>query len=475
VAYIAGPDRTQAVLLPEVLDDYVRADNPVRFLDAFVAQLDLGALGFQRAVPAETGRPGYDPGDLLRLYLYGYLHRIRSSRRLEQETHRNVELMWLLKRLTPDFKTIADFRRDHPEALKQVGRECILLCRRLDLFGGELLAIDGSKFRAVNARDRSYTAAKLAKLEGEIDQTLARYLRELERQDQAEVGTEGPSAEALQEKIAALRERRAQYTALQQQLAASGETALSLTDPDSRPMVSRGRIEVCYNVQTAVDAKHKLIVAEDVTNAAADRDQLSPMATAAQEVVGGAAPVVVADQGYYHGSEIKTCLEAGLTPLVPRPHTSANAPRGLFTKDDFTYDPAHDAYRCPAGATLTYRSTTVELGRTIKNYRTSACRGCALRARCTRNQDGRKITRWVDEHLLEAMEARLQRAPELMRRRKELSEHPFGTMKRGMDQGYFLLKGLRKVRGEFSLTSLAYNLKRVINIVGVPQLLAALA
>jgi len=354
VHHIAGTDRTQAVLLPEVLDDYVGADNPVRFLDAFVAQLDLGSLGFQRAEPAETGRPGYDPGDLLRLYLYGYLHRIRSSRRLEQETHRNVELMWLLRRLTPDFKTIADFRRDHPHALTGVGREFILLCRRLDLFGGELLAIDGSKFRAVNARDKSYTPARLATLQRDIDRTLARYLRELERQDEAEAGTEGPSAEALRDQIAALQQRRARYEGLQQELAASGETARSLTDADSRPMMSGGRIEVCYNVQTAVDAKHKLIVAADVTNAASDRDQLSPMATAAQELLGGAMPVVVADQGYYHGAEIKRCLEAGLTPLVPRPLTSANEARGLFTKDDFAYDPGADLYRCPAGETLTY-------------------------------------------------------------------------------------------------------------------------
>ena len=475
MAYIAGTDRTQAVLLPEVLDDYVGADNPVRFLDAFVAQLDLAALGFQRAVPAETGRPGYAPGDLLRLYLYGYLHRIRSSRRLEQETHRNVELMWLLRRLTPDFKTIADFRRDHPEALKGVGREFVLLCRRLDLFGGELLAIDGSKFRAVNARDRSYTPARLAMLQRDIDRTITRYLREIERQDAAETGTEGPTTEALREKIAALAQRRAGYAALGQALAASGETAVSLTDADSRPMMSGGRIEVCYNVQTAVDAKHKLIVAEAVTNAAGDRDQLSPMATAAQEVLGGATPVVVADQGYYHGTEIKTCVEAGLTPLVPRPVTSANEARGLFPKDDFVYDPAADHYRCPAGETLPYRSTTVELGRTIQNYRTSACGRCALRPRCTRNRDGRKITRWVDEHLLEDMERRLRQDRTLFAQRKALSEHPFGTMKRAMDQGYFLLKGLRKVRGEFSLTALAYNLKRVINLVGVPQLVAALA
>lgn len=475
MAYIAGPDRTQAVLLPDVLDDYVGADNPVRFLDAWVAQLDLGALGFQRVVPAETGRPGYDPGDLLRLYVYGYFHRIRSSRRLEQETHRNVELMWLLRRLTPDHKTIADFRRDHVTAVKGVCREFNLLCRRLGLFGGELLAIDGSKFRAVNARDRSYTPKRLATLKRDIDRTIARYLKALERQDQREAGTEGPSAAALQEKIAALQQRRAGYEALEQALRASGETARSLTDPESRPMVSGGRIEVCYNVQTAVDAKHKLIVADDVTNAATDQQQLSAMVTAAQEQLGDATPVVLADQGYYSGAEIKRCVEAGVTPLVPRPVTSANAARGLFTKDDFVYQPEADAYRCPAGALLTYRTTTVELGRTIKNYRTPACGGCALRARCTRNRDGRKITRWVDEQLLDDMAARLRRDRALFARRKELAEHPFGTMKRGMNQGYFLLKGLEKVRGEFSLTVLAYNLKRVLNLVGVPRLLEALA
>ena len=475
MAYIAGADRTQAVLLPDVLDDYVGLEHPVRFLDAFVAQLDLATLGFQRAQPAETGRPGYDPGDLLRLYLYGYLHRIRSSRRLEQETRRNVELMWLLRRLTPDFKTIADFRRDHPQALKRVGREFILLSKRLDLFGGELLAIDGSKFRAVNARNRSYTAPRLEKLMKDIDATIATYLAQLDAHDQREAAVTAPTAAELQERIATLQQRRHRYEAFQQQLVATGETTLSLTDPDSRPMVSATGIEICYNVQTAVDAKHKLIVAETVTNAAADRAQLSPLALAAQDVLDVTAPIVVADRGYYHGAEIKACLDAGITPLVPRPLTSANAALGLFTKDDFHYDPGEDAYRCPAGATLTYRTTTLELGRMIKNYRTPACGGCALRARCTRNKDGRKLTRWVHEHLLEAMAQRRREQPQLCRQRAALAEHPFGTMKRAMDQGYFLLKGLAKVRGEFSLTVLAYNLKRVLNLVGVPRLLAALA
>ena len=271
------------------------------------------------------------------------------------------------------------------------------------------------------------------------------------------------------------REKGLDLAMLQQELAASGATARSLTDPDSRPMLSGRRIEVCYNVQTAVDAKHKLIVAEDVTNAAGDRDQLSPMAAAAQDALGGATPVVVADQGYYHGAEITTCVAAGFTPLVPRPLTSANEARGLFTKDDFVYEAEVDAYRCPACERLTYRTTTVELGRTIKNYRTSACGRCMLKPRCTRNRDGRKLTRWVHEDVLEEMAPRLRRTPELFAQRKALSEHPFGTMKRAMDQGYFLLKGLRQVRGEFSLTVLAYNLKRVLNLVGVPQLLDALA
>ena len=338
-----------------------------------------------------------------------------------------------------------------------------------------MLAIDGSKFRAVQARDRSFTPARLTKLITTIDATIAEYLRQLEAHDHREAAVTAPTAAELQERIASLAQRRARYDGFQQQLAATGAGTLSLTDPDARPMVSGGTIEIGYNVQTAVDAKHKLIVAETVTNAAADRAQLSPLALAAQAIVEGPAPVVLADRGYYHGAEIKACLDAGITPLVPRPLTSANAALGLFTKDDFRYDPGQDAYRCPAGETLTYRSTTFELARHIKNYRTAACRRCPLKPRCTRNKDGRKLTRWLQEDLQDAMAERLRAHPQHARQRAALAEHPFGTMKRGMDQGYFLLKGLTKVRGEFSLTVLAYNLKRVLNLVGVPRLLAAIA
>ncbi|MGH7665647.1 MAG: IS1182 family transposase [Gemmatimonadaceae bacterium] len=475
MGYICGADREQQLLFPEVLDEYVTAENPVRFIDAFVASLDLKALGFQRATASETGRPAYDPGDLLRLYVYGYLNRLRSSRKLERETGRNVELMWLMRKLTPDFKTIADFRRDNTKALKQVCREFTLLCKQLDLFAGELVAIDGSKFRAVNSKKRNFTAASLERRIREIDARITEYLREMDTQDRSEPGSSVATAAALEEKIDALHERRTRYESLCGELEASGESQRSETDPESRSMKVYGGVDVCYNVQTAVDEKHKLIVANDVTNDATDRDYLSPMAKAANEVLDSDHLQVVADMGYYNGPEITACLEAGITPTVPRPRTSANAKHGLFTKDDFKYDAAEDRYRCPAGEILTYRFSTVEGGRGMRYYSTGACGRCAMKARCTRNQQSRRITRWVDEAVLEAMERRLRAQPELLTRRKAIVEHPFGSMKRGMDQGYFLMKGLEKVGAEFSLTVLAYNLRRVITLVGVPRMMTALA
>jgi transposase len=475
MTYIEGSARDQQVLFPDVLDDYVGADNPVRFLDAFVGTLDLVALGFQRATPSDTGRPPYDPGDLLRLYIYGYLHRIRSTRRLEQETHRNVEVIWLLRKLRPDFKTIADFRRDNAQALQGVCRTFTLLCKRLDLFGGELVAIDGSKFRAMNAKKRNFSEATLTRLLTQIDARVAEYLRALDAQDRTEGDTPAPTAAELREKIEGLQSRREMYAAVHAQLVASGERQISLTDPDSRSMKAGGNVAVCYNVQTAVDDKHKLIVAHAVTNTPTDQAQLSTMAIAANEVLGATHLQAIADRGYYSGPEVQACLNAGITPTIPRPLTSANAELGLFTKDHFTYDAAHDQYTCPAGATLAYRFSTIERGRGMRYYITSACRACALKPRCTRNKDGRRITRWEGEAVLDAMARRLKANPALETRRKAIVEHPFGTMKRGMDQGYFLLRGLVKVRGEFSLTVLAYNLKRALRILGVPRLIAALA
>ena len=352
-----------------------------------------------------------------------------------------------------------------------------MLCKQLDLFAGALVAIDGSKFKAVNAKERNFTPDKLAKLLQQIDQRVEGYLQELDGQDhQDEAGTPGGAvADNLQAKIEALQQRKLFYTDLQAQLEASGATQLSLTDPESRAMkLGKGRgTEVCYNVQTAVDSKHKLIIANDVTNDPGDRDWLSPMALQAKDILGSPFEAV-ADVGYYHGEEVKTCLEAGITPYVARPITSANAKLGLFSKDDFRYDQATDTYQCPASARLTFRFDAVEHERHIRYYATSACGGCALKPQCTRSQGGRRITRWVDEHLLEAMEQRVRSRPEVMKQRKQLVEHPFGTMKRWWDAGYFLMRGLEKVRTECSLTVLAYNLRRVLNLVEMPRLLAAL-
>jgi transposase len=477
MGFIHGANRHEEILFPERLDDYIAAENPVRFIDAFVDHLDLTTLGFQRATPAATGRPAYDPADLLKLYIYGYLYRLRSSRRLEQETHRNVELMWLLKKLRPDHKTIADFRKNNLKPIRQVCREFTLLCKQLELFAGELVAIDGSKFKAVNAKERNFTQDKLKHLLQQIDQRVEGYLKDLDGQDsEDDAGTPGGAvADKVQAKIEALQQRKLRYIDLQAQLEASGATQLSLTDPESRAMkLGKGRgTEVCYNVQMAVDSQHKLIVANDVTNDTGDRDCLSPMALQAKEVLGGTFDAV-ADVGYYHGEEVKTCLEAGITPYIARPVTSANQKLGLFSKDDFTYDGATDTYQCPAGAQLTFRFATVELGRHIRYYATSACKACPLKPQCTRNKGGRRLTRWVDEHLLEEMEQRVRSRPEVMRQRKQLVEHPFGTMKRWWDAGYFLLRGLEKVRTEFSLTVLAYNLRRVLNLIEMPRLLAAL-
>jgi transposase len=477
MGYIYGANRHEVILFPERLDDSIAEDNPVRFIDAFVDELDLAACGFDRAVPAVTGRPGYAPGDLLKLYLYGYLYRLRSSRRLEQETHRNVEVMWLLKKLRPDHKTIADFRKNNLKPIRQVCRTVTLLCKKLDLFGAALVAIDGSQFRAVNAKERHFTQDKLTKLIAPIDERVEAYLKELDRSDdQDDRGTVGSAqAEALEAKIEALKQRKLLYEDFQAQLLSTSEDQLSLTDPERRAMQrGKGRgTEVCDNVQTAVDATHKLIVACEVTNDPGDRDWLTPMALQAKEVLDSGVDAV-ADVGYDHGHEVKTCLEAGITPYVPRPITSANEKRGLFSKDAFIDDKGTETYQGPAGARLTCRFDTVAHGRHLRYDATPACGGCALKPPCTRSKGGRRITRWVDEHLLEEMAPRVRSRPEVMKRRQELVEHPFATMKRGWEHGYFLMRGLEKVRTEFSLTVLADTLRRVLNLVEMPRLLAAL-
>jgi transposase len=482
MAYIVGVDRDQQVMFPESLDEYVGAENPVRAIDAFVATLNLNTLGVQRAIPSEMGRPAYDPGDLLRLYIYGYLHRIRSSRKLECETQRNLELMWLLRKLTPDFKTIADFRRDNATALTAVCRAFTLLCRELDLFGAELVAIDGSKFRAVNSKQRNVTLASLDQRIARIDTRIAEYLVALDAADTADGVAQTPSADSprrpggpsLREKLDVLRTRRTEYAALKTDLEQTGERQRSLTDPESRLMKYGQGVHVCYNVQTAVDAKHKLIAAHGVTNEPTDHHQLVPMATAAQTTLGVDTLEVLADAGYSTGDQLVACAAAGITAIVPRPATSMNAKRGLFTKAAFRYDASRDEYDCPAGESLAYRRSQIDRGgRTQRVYTTAACRGCPLRPQCTRSTQ-RVIQRWEHEAQLDAVARRVAERPDARTLRHQLSEHPFGSMKRWMDQGYFLLRGLVKVRGEFSLTVLAYNFRRVLTLIGMPRLLEVL-
>lgn len=476
MGYVAGVDRKQQVLFPETLDEYVSEENPVRVIDAFVQGLDLVELEFERAVAAEEGRPGYDPRDLLALFIYGYLNRTRSSRKLEAETHRNLEVIWLMRKLRPDHKAIAEFRRRNVERLKKVTREFTLLCRKWELYDAALVFVDGSKVRAVNSKDRNFTEPRLQKLLKRIDERIAEYLAELEEHDRAEVGQAGTTDSRLREKLRALEERKAQYKAHRAYLEASGESQLSLTDPESRRMKQRGDLNVCFNAQIAVDAKHHLIVADDVTNQVNDEEQLAAMALEAKKALGVEKLRVAADAGYHSGRQVVECEEHGITPYAPKPASSSkNQDRGRFTKEAFSYDEARDEYRCPAGEWLSLRTHTEVDGRTLRYYANwQACGACALRERCTASEQGRRIMRTPEEERLEAMAERLKQEPDLMVQRKSAVEHPFGTMKWWWDGGYFLLRGLKKVRGEFSLMVLAYNLRRVINLYGVKCLLEAL-
>ena len=471
--FIEGKDRRQTILLPECLDDYVTQDNPVRVIDAFIDELDLLALGFTRAQPAATGRPAYHPAILLKIYLYGYLHRVPSSRRLEREAGRNLELIWLTGQLAPDFKTLADFRRDNAEAIRDTCRQFVLLCRSLGLLAGGEVALDGSKFKAVNSHERNFTRAKLAKQMAKIEASIAGYLQALDQADQAEEESTPTKVEKLQDKIATLRQRMQALQAIGEQLEASPDQQVSLTDPDARAMSTSTdpRGIVGYNVQTVLDTQHHLIVAHEVTNVGPDRHHLTSMASQAQAAMGPEELTVLADRGYYAGEEILECQQAGITALVPKPLTSPAKAEGRFGKQDFTYEPDDDTYRCPAGEQLTRRFASVEKGMTIYVYWTTRCSGCALKAQCTTGRE-RRIRRWEHEAVLETMEERLRARPDAMQVRKSTVEHAFGTLKGWMGATHFLTKGLKTTAAEMALHVLAYNLKRVIGILGVRPLLA---
>lgn len=476
--HIVGSDRAQSLLLPASVEDYVGGDNPVRAIEAFVDGFDLQKAGFARVEAKETGRPGYHPGDLLKLYLYGYLNRVRSSRRLEAECHRNLEAIWLLRGLRPDFKTIADFRRENAPAFKAAFRHFVYLCRKLDLFGRELLAIDGTRLKAVNSHERNFTREKLKTMLKNADARLAEYLAELAKADDQDGGPAAGTSPTrnLAEKIATLQKRRGEYAAVAARMERTGESQVSLTDPDSRAMATYPKVGVGYNAQVAVDAKHKLIVEQEVTNAGSDLGQLAPTAIPAKEALGVDSIAATADRGYFAGEDIAACEAAGITAFVPKPlGRGAAASNGRFPKEAFLYDAVADTYRCPAGETLSPHSESTTRGhRIILYYDPAACRRCPLKAQCTSDRRWRRIARWEGEAVLDVMAARLAANPQMTRLRRNTVEHPFGTIKHAMNQGHFLMKGLRQVRAEFSLSALAYNLLRAINIVGVKALVEAL-
>jgi transposase len=471
--FIEGENRGQGTLLPELLDDYVAEDNPVRVIDVFVEELDLAGLGFERVQPAKTGRPAYHPAVLLKLYIYGYLNRIQSSRRLEREAQRNVELMWLTGRLSPDFKTIANFRKDNGKAIGKVCRQFIVLCQQLDLFSDAVVAIDGSKFKAVNSSDRNFTDAKLKRRMAEIEASIGRYMTELDTADRHEPATAHSKSVRLNDKIAAMKSQMATLKEIEAKLMDTGETQISLTDPDSRSMMTRGSGIVGYNVQTAVDTKHHLIVEHEVTNNGSDRDQLSGMAKKARAAIGSTTLTAIADRGYFKGEEILTCHEAGISVLVPPTKTSGAKADGRFDKADFIYDLQKNEYRCPAGESLIWRFASVEKGMKLNRYWSSNCKSCYLKDKCTPSAQ-RRVSRWEHQDVLDEMQRRLEQSADAMRIRRSSVEHPYGTIKAWMGATHFLTKGLERVATEMSLHVLAYNFRRLMAVLGVTGMMAAI-
>jgi transposase len=479
MSYLRGPDRAEVQFLPPCLDDYVRPECPARFIDVYVESLDFQGLGFGHAQPADTGRPSYHPADLLKLYVYGYLHRIRSSRRLEAEAGRNLELIWLLRGLRPDFKTIADFRKDNVAVFKKLLKEFNLLCRKLDLFGAELVAIDGSKFKALNNTRRYYTQEQLEELVKRIDSRIEAYLGGLDHQDQEAQGVRAtPNREVLEQKVALLKERKGRYGELLGELAGTQQTAVSLTDADARKMKGLHGHLIGYNVQVAVDTKHDLIVTQQVVQEANDRGQLAVMAIAAKEELGTQELQVVADGGYHEAEQLEICEQAKIQAFVPEPIGSSGLGKGgkpIFPKQKFHYDAAPDAYRCPAGQVLKrVRQDTNHGKERVVYFNEEACAGCALRSQCTTGRY-RLITRRLNEAVVERAAQRLAVAgPGVLATRKETVEHVFGTL-RNWTHDVFLMRGLNKVRGEFSLSAMVYNLRRVLNLVSLERLLEAVA
>lgn len=477
MGYIKGKERSQSVLFPDTVDEYIGENNEVRAIAAFLGRLDFVKLRFVRGQAAGTGRPGYDPRLLMGLFLWGHLNGIRSSRKLERECQRNLEVIWLCENLRPDFKTIADFRKDNGAGIKGVVVEFRLWCLRAGLYGKEIVAVDGSKFKAVNSKERNFTRKKLSQIIARERARISEYLEAVAVADETESEEPELSAAQLKEKIAGLERYLAEHEELERELEASGESQVSLTDPEAKLMKTAKGSEVSYNVQTVVDSKHKLIAAYEVTNERNDLGQLAVMALQAKEALQVAELTVLADGGYFEGNALKECEQAGITTFVSVPKSKEAERLGIFAQGQFRYDQERDLYVCPQGEELHWTKTTNdrERNKKFKVYATKACAQCPLRAQCTTSKYGRKIKRWVDQGVIDRLRERIRGQPQLLKQRKTLAEHPFGTIKWGMNQGFFLLKGTSKVTTETGLTVLSYNLKRVLNIMGVEQMINSLA
>jgi transposase len=470
MTHVVGQSRYQATLYPETLDEVIALDSAVRVIDAFVDSLDLGGLGFSKVEAEATGRPPYDPVDLLKLYIYGYLNQIRSSRRLEREALRNVEVFWLINRLAPVFKTIADFRKDHPEAIAGVCRAFIKFCREQSVFGGEVLAIDGSKIAAVASRKQVITKKKLAERDAAIERKIAEYLTAMDEADAEETPVE-PAKADVAAAVAALKVQRAKLQQQAEQLVREGLKQKVLTEPEARLMRTPRGHQVAYNAQIAVDAQHDLIVAFDLTNEGNDLQQLHPMATQGKAAVGTDQVSVVADTGYSNGAHGRQCEQDGIEAIVPRAERVNPKGKQYFSRDRFSYDRESDSWGCPAGEVLKLFKTSQTKQK--REYRTQACPACPLKSQCTAAKR-RVIVRGFHDDDREAMHQRAIADPSWMKLRREVAEHPFGTIKWLMGNPRFLVRGLRKAKAELALSVTSYNLKRLIAIKGTPALLKAL-
>lgn len=473
--FIEGVHREQSTLFPERIEDYVSDDNPVRVIDIFIDELNLLELGFESAEPKATGRPAYHPSTMLKLYVYGYLNKIQSSRRLEREANRNLELIWLLNKLAPDFKTIADFRKNNGPAIKACCRQFIMICKRLDLFSDSLIAIDGSRFKAVNNRDRNFTRAKVKRRIESINKGLDRYFEQLDSADRHEQALPKVKVEHINKQINALKRQLKEIKAIEAAVEQASDKQISLTDPDARAMSTNARSSgtVSYNVQAAVDSKHYLIVAHDVSMAMGDQRQLTKMSKLARSATGIKDLEVIADRGYYNMEEIKATVDEGIIPYVPKAKRSWSKAKGFYGRSEFIYNEEADEYRCPAGESLPRQTKMHEGNKIMYRYWSKNCSSCELKPKCTVGKE-RRVTRWEHAKVLDVHDQRMNQSPTMMQLRKQTVEHPFGTIKSWMGMAHFKTKRLKNVSTEMSLYVLAYNLTRMINIMGVKPLIRAI-